>query len=95
MVSHLDAMQTSPRTSGPHDVTLVDEQSLTFDRMLTSGRLALRAERAKRSEDAERYWALAEQRARSLGWEAPARDRVRETVERLDAGRGSSSAVFR
>jgi hypothetical protein len=77
----------------PGEAPLSDEKGLAFDRMLTYGRLALRAERANRPDEAVNYWQRAERHAQALKWEQPTRDRIRDTVARLDAEQpGSSNA---
>jgi hypothetical protein len=64
--------------------------------MLTYGRLAIRAERANRPDEALNYWQRAEGHAQMLKWEQPTRDRIRMTVTRLDTEQpGMSSAPAR
>jgi hypothetical protein len=68
----------------PGEAPLSDEKGLAFDRMLTYGRLALRAERANRAEEARNYWQRSERHAQLLHWEQPTRERIRSTVVRAD-----------
>ena len=70
---------------------MLDEKGLAIDKMLTYGRLAVRAERANRPDEATIYWQRAEQNAEVLNWEAPTRARIRETVARVDGGQREGS----
>jgi hypothetical protein len=83
--AYLESQKPASREWQPGEAPLSDEKSLAFDRMLTFGRLAVRAERANRPDDAVDYWQRAERRAQALKWEQPTRDRIRATVMRLDA----------
>jgi hypothetical protein len=75
------------------EAPLSDEKGLAFDRMLTYGRLALRAERANRPDEAMNYWQRAEHHAQALSWEQPTRDRIRMTVTRLDTEQARTSTA--
>ena len=93
--AYLGSMKPSGRDWKPGQAPLADEKDLAFDKMLTYGRLALIADRAKRADDASTFWHRAEQEARDLKWEEPTRDRIRDTVSRLDAGKESNGSGLR
>jgi hypothetical protein len=88
---YLDALKPSSDGWQPGEAPLTDERGLTFDRMLTYGRLAIRADRASRHGDANSYWPRAEQQAALLKWEQPSRDRIRATIARLDAPKSATT----
>jgi hypothetical protein len=91
--AYLENLKPASREWQPGEAPLSDESSLAFDKMLTYGRLALRAERANRPDEATSYWQGAERQAQALKWEQPTRDRIRATVTRLDTEQpGMSSA---
>jgi hypothetical protein len=94
--AYLEQLKPACREWQPGEAPLSDEKGLAFDRMLTYGRLALRAERANRPDEAMSYWQGAERHAQTLKWEQPTRDRIRVTVTRLDTEQpGVSSAPSR
>jgi hypothetical protein len=94
--AYLEQLKPASREWQPGEAPLSDEKGLAFDRMLTYGRLALRAERANRPGEAMSYWQGAERHAQALKWEQPTRDRIRVTVTRLDTAQpGVSSAPSR
>jgi hypothetical protein len=94
--AYLEGLKPASPAWQPGEAALTDEKGLAFDRMLTYGRLALRAERANRPQEAIDYWQRAERHAQALKWEQPTRDRILETVTRLDTERpGISSAPAR
>jgi hypothetical protein len=82
--AYLESLKPASREWQPGEAPLTDEKGLAFDRMLTYGRLALRAERANRPDEAIDYWQRAEGHAQMLKWEQPSRDRIRDTLARLD-----------
>jgi hypothetical protein len=82
--AYLEGLKPTDSEWQPGEAPLADESGLVFDRMLTYGRLALRAERASRPDEASNYWQRAETYARALKWEHPTRDRIRETITRMD-----------
>ena len=82
--AYLDGQAPRSGEWQPGEAPLSDEKGLAFDRMLTFGRLALRAERANRPDEATSYWQRAEHHAHALLWEQPTRERIRSTVTRLD-----------
>ena len=84
--AYLESLQLGSTAGQPVRAPFLDADGLAFDRMLTYGRLALRAERANRPDDANGYWQKAEEHAIALNWEEPTSDRIRDTVTRLDAG---------
>ena len=84
--AYLEALKPASAEWQPGEAPFLDEKGLAFDKMLTYGRLGVRADRANRPDDATIYWQRAEQNAQVLGWEAPTRARIRETVARVDAG---------
>jgi hypothetical protein len=88
--AYLESLKPASDEWQPGEAPLTDENGLAFDKMLTYGRLAVRAERAGRSEEATNYWQQAERYAEQLKWEQPTRDRIRGTIARLDSGTGSS-----
>jgi hypothetical protein len=90
--AYLDGQKPASREWQPGEAPFGDEKSLGFDRMLTYGRLALRAERANRPDDAADYWRRAELHAQALKWEQPGRDRIRATVMRLDGEQPAMSS---
>jgi len=83
--AYLEGQQPRVGEWQPGQAPLSDEKGLALDRMLTYGRLALRAERARRPDEAMHYWQRAEHHAQALRWEQPTRDRIRSTVTRADA----------
>jgi hypothetical protein len=91
--AHLEAQKPASSPWQPGEAPLLDEKGLAFDRMLTYGRLALRAERANRPDEARSYWQRAERNAHALRWEQPTRDRVRSTVTRLDTEQPGTPAA--
>jgi hypothetical protein len=91
--AYLENQKPASREWQPGEAPLSDEQGLSFDRMLTYGRLALRAERANRPDEATNYWQRAEQHAQTLKWEQPTRDRIRSTVTRLDTEPSATSTA--
>ncbi len=92
--AYLEHLKPAAGEWQPGDAPLSDERGLAFDRMLTYGRLAIRAERANRSDEALNDWQRAEHHAEVLRWEEPTRDRIRATVTRLDTEQpGMSSAT--
>jgi hypothetical protein len=94
--AYLENQKAASREWQPGEAPLSDEKGLTFDRMLAYGRLAVRAERANRPDDAVDYWQRAERHAEALSWEQPTRERIRATVTRLDTEQpGMSSALPR
>jgi hypothetical protein len=82
--AYLEGLKPASRAWQPGEAPLSDEKGLAFDRMLTYGRLALRAERANRPDQATDNWRRAESHAQVLQWEQPTRERIRSTVTRLD-----------
>ena len=82
--AYLEGQKPASGEWQPGEAPLNDEKGLAFDRMLTYGRLALRADRAKRPDEATNYWQRAEHYAQALRWEQPTRERIRSTVTRLD-----------
>jgi hypothetical protein len=91
--AYLESLKPSSKEWQPGEAPLADEKALAFDRMLTYGRLATRAEQANRPAEAVNYWTRAEGYAHELKWEQPTRERVRETLARLDSERPGSSPV--
>jgi hypothetical protein len=91
--AYLERLKPASREWQLGEAPLSDEKSLAFDRMLTYGRLALRAERAGRPGEAMNYWQRAEYHAHALNWEPPTRDRIRSTVTRLDTGQPGTSTA--
>jgi hypothetical protein len=90
--AYLESQKPASREWQPGEAPFSDEKGLAFDRMLTYGRLAVRAERANRSDEATNYWQRAERHAQALNWENPARDRIRAAVIRLDTATSSPRA---
>jgi hypothetical protein len=90
---YLENLKPASKEWQPGEAALSDEKGLAFDRMLTYGRLAVRAERANRTEDAADYWQRAEGQAQALNWEQPTRDRIRSAVTRLDADQSRPPAA--
>jgi len=66
---YLENLKPASKEWQPGEAAFSDEKELAFDRMLTYGRLAVRAERANRMEDAADYWQRAEGQAQALNWE--------------------------
>ena len=94
--AHLESLKPASREWQPGEAPLSDEKSLALDKVLTFGRLAVRAERANRPDAAVDYWQRAERHAQALKWEQPTRDRIRATVLRMDAQQpGTSTAPSR
>jgi len=93
--AYLESQKPASREWQPGEAPLSDDSSLAFDRMLTYGRLAIRAERANRPDEALNYWQRAERHAEALKWEEPTRDRIRATVTRLDTEPRMSTAPSR
>jgi hypothetical protein len=93
LAAYLEGLKPASREWQPGEAVLVDERGLAFDRMLTYGRLAIRAERAGRPDEATVYWQRAEGYARALNWEEPTRDRIRVTVIRVDRDQPGMSAA--
>jgi hypothetical protein len=91
--AYLESQKPASREWQPGEAPLSDEKGLAFDRMLTYGRLALRAERANRLDEATNYWQRAEGHARALKWEQPTRDRIRAALTRLDIEQPGMSTV--
>ena len=91
--AYLESQKPASREWQPGEAPLSDEKGLAFDRMLTYGRLALRAERANRPDEAMNYWQRAEHHAQALSWEQPTRDRIRTTVTRLDTEQPKTSTA--
>lgn len=91
--AYLEKQRPASREWQPGEAPLSDESGLAFERMLTYGRLAVRAERANRPEEALNYWQRAERHAEALQWEDPTRDRIRATVTRLDTEQPGTSSV--
>jgi hypothetical protein len=91
--AYLEGQKPASGEWQPGEAPMSDEKGLAFDRMLTYGRLALRAERANRPDDAMNYWRRAEHHAHVLHWERPTRDRIRSTVTRLDAVRPGTTTA--
>ena len=94
-VDYLAALKPSAAVWEPGQAPFLDEKSLAFDKMLTYGRLALVAERARHADEAATYWQRAEQEARAVKWQEPTRDRIRATVVGLDAVNQPSPATPR
>ena len=90
--AYLEALKPASSSWQPGEAWLLDEKDLAFDKMLTYGRLGVRAERANRPDEATIYWQRAEQNAQVLDWEAPTHARIRETVARVDRGRPGVSS---
>jgi len=90
---YLESLKPASQEWQPGEAPLTDEKGLAFDRMLTYGRLALRAERANRPDEAMNYWQRAERHAQALKWEQPTRDRIRGTVIRLDTEQPGMSST--
>lgn len=96
LAAYLEGQKPASREWQSGEAPLSDEKGLAFDRMLTYGRLAVRAERANRPDEAMNYWQRAERHAQLLKWEQPTRDQIRATVSRLDTEQpGMSSAPSR
>jgi hypothetical protein len=91
--AYLESQKPASREWQPGEAPLSDEKALAFDRMLTYARLALRAERANRADEATNYWQRAEQHAEELKWEQPRRDRIRSTITRLDTEPSATSTA--
>lgn len=89
--AYLESQKPASREWHPGEAPLSDEKGLAFDRMLTYGRLALRAERANRPDETADYWQRAERHAQALNWEQPTRDRIRSTITRLDTEQPGTS----
>jgi hypothetical protein len=89
---YLEGQKPASSPWQPGQAPLSDEKGLAFDRMLTYGRLALRAERANRHDEAIAYWQRAEHQAQALRWEQPTRDRIRSTITGLDTERPGTRA---
>ena len=83
--AYLEGLKPASGQWQPGEAPLSDEKGLAFDRMLTYARLALRAERANRPDEALGYWRRAEHHAQALHWEQPTAERIRATVTRLDS----------
>jgi len=91
--AYLEGQKPASGEWQPGEAPLNDEKGLAFDRMLTYGRLALRAERANRPDEATNYWQRAEHYAQALRWEQPTRERIRSTVTRLDTEQPGTPAA--
>lgn len=91
--AYLENLKPASKEWQPGEAPLSDEKGLAFDRMLTYGRLALRAERANRPDEAMNSWQRAEHYAEALNWEKPTRDRIRDTLVRLDSEQSRSSTT--
>jgi hypothetical protein len=88
---YLEGLRPADSDWQPGEAPFSGERGLAFDRLLTYGRLALRAERANRTDEASDYWQRAEGHAQVLKWEKPTRDRIRITVTRLDRDQPKTS----
>lgn len=91
--AYLESLKPASREWQPGEAPLSDEKGLAFDRMLTYGRLALRAEQANHPDDALKYWQRAERHTQALNWEQPTRDRIRSTITRLDTEQPGTSTA--
>jgi hypothetical protein len=90
--AYLESQKPASREWQPGEAPLSDEKSLAFDRMLTFGRLAVRAERANRPDDAVDYWPRRASGAGSQMGAAHARSNTRDCHA---AGRGATGNVDR
>lgn len=82
--AYLEPLSPSSQPWKPGQAPLLDGQGLALEKLLTYGRVAVKAEASGRPEVASTYWEKAEREAQALNWEAPVRDRIRETIVRLD-----------
>ena len=88
--AYLELLSPSSQPWKPGRAPLLDAQGLALEKLLTYGRVAVKAEASGQSDVASTYWQKAEREAQVLNWEAPLRDRIRETVVRLDNSETSS-----